>query len=105
MNASDDMAAATEAGAGGLPTAGVVTFASGPLGAAVQAVRTAQQISRPQPVRVRIIVPSQACPGIGSAAVHVCLRAASGLVRAARSAGYAPASRPTTVPMSGAGRV
>jgi hypothetical protein len=55
------MAAATEAGAGGLPTAGVVTVAAGPLGPlAVQAARTTQQISRPEPVRMRIVVPFQA---------------------------------------------
>jgi hypothetical protein len=61
VNASDDMAAATEAGAGGWPTTGVVTVAAGPLGAlAVHAARTTQQISRPQPVRMRIIVPFQA---------------------------------------------
>src|ERR1022692_2990859 len=100
------MAAATEAGAGGRPTAGVVTVAAGPLGGpAVQAVRTAQQIRRPQLVRMRIIVPFHASPGIGRAAVHACRRAASGLVRAARSAGYAPASRPMTLPISGAGKV
>ena len=36
---------------------------------------------------------------------HACRSAASGLVRAARSAGYAPASSPTTLPISGAGSV
>jgi hypothetical protein len=57
VNASDDRAAWTEAGAGGLPTAGVVTVAAGPLGGAtVQAVRTAQQqIRRQQPVRTRVV--------------------------------------------------
>jgi hypothetical protein len=60
VNTSDDMAAATEAGAGGLPTAGVVTVAAGPLGPlTVQAARPTQQISRPEPVRMRIVVPSR----------------------------------------------
>src|SRR5689334_17560611 len=101
------MAAATEAGAGGWPTAGVVTVAAGPLGVlAAHAARTTEQISRPGPVRMRIIIPFPAVPGrMGSATVHACRRAASGLVRAARRAGYAPASRPTTLPISGAGKV
>jgi hypothetical protein len=58
VKGSLDSAACPEAGAGGLPAAGVVTVALGPLGgAAVQAVRAAQQAARKQrPVGVRIVV-------------------------------------------------
>src|ERR1700733_11804034 len=56
VKGSPARAAPSEAGAGGLPTAGFVTVAAGPLGAAaVQAVRTAQQqVRRQRPVRVRM---------------------------------------------------
>ena len=58
-----------------------------------------------QPVRMRIIVPFQGRGRSGGPRFTAYRRAASGLVRAARSAGYAPASRPTTLPISGAGKV
>src|SRR5215471_20097656 len=58
------MAAATEDGAGGWPTAGVVTVAAGPLGPlAAQAARAKPQITRPRPVRMGIVIPFQACLG------------------------------------------
>src|SRR5271170_5647530 len=69
VNASPESAAWAEAGAGGLPTLGVVTVLSGPLGAAaVHAVRAAQQQARRQrPVRMRIVV--RACGALMRAAV------------------------------------
>src|SRR5215469_10654188 len=61
VNAIRDSAAWTESGGAGLPTAGSVTVASGPLDvAAVHAARPAQQmpvISTPAQVRMRIVVP------------------------------------------------
>src|ERR1035438_3701356 len=65
VKASIDMAAWADAGAGGLPTLGVVTVASGPFGAAaVQEGRAAQQqISRLGPVRRRTVVPFTSAGG------------------------------------------
>ena len=96
VNASLDSAAWTEEGGCGVPTVGVLTVTSGPVDApAVHADRPAvQMISRTRPGRMRTIIP-----------FHARRSAASGLVRAARRAGYAPASSPTTLPISGAGRV
>src|SRR5271170_7679223 len=101
VNASLDRAAWTEDGGDGRPTDGELTVTSGPLdAAAVHADRPAQQqVRRKRPGQARIIIPSE------RTLVHACRNAASGLVRAARSAGYAPASRPTTLPISGAGSV
>ena len=99
VNASRDSAAWAEDGGVGRPTAGVLTAVTGPLdAAAAHAVRPAQQqISRPMAKAHFSIAHHRA--------FHACRNAASGLVRAARSAGYAPARKPTTLPISGAGRV
>ncbi len=96
-----DSAAWAEDGGAGRPTAGVLTAVTGPLdAAAVHADRPVQeQIRRKRVYRARIFISSE------RTVVHACRSAARGLVRAARSAGYAPARKPTTLPISGAGRV
>src|SRR5580692_9711868 len=101
VNAMRDSAACAEEGGAGRPTAGVLTAVTGPVdAAAVHADRPAQQqIRRKRVGRARIFISSE------RAVVHACRNAASGLVRAARSAGCAPARKPTTLPISGAGRV
>src|SRR5580693_1875143 len=59
VKGSLDSAARTESGGGGVPTLGAVTLVSGPLvPVAVHAVRAAQQIRIPRPMRIRVMVPS-----------------------------------------------
>src|SRR5579859_1267047 len=92
VNAMRDSAAWAEDGGAGRPTAGVLTAVTGPVdAAAVHADRPPQQQVRSKRVyRARIFISSE------RAVVHACRNAASGLVRAARNAGYAPARKPTT---------